>query len=255
MNRSFVIVSSGRSGSTLLIQLLNCHPEITCKGELLNRNYLQTHNLRGASSSTLINYILASLIPSKMFLSYTGFKLFNEQMEFCNLHLKDVLTALFYPHVIILYRENMLETYVSLEIAFKTDVWYSEGRGTSERIEIDWQKFVDYAVTERVRWKRSMMEMSMHSEVLFVSYEELIGNRNKAMNRIFQFLNVDMCHVEAASKKQNPLSLQEKIINFEQIEQKILQSEDSYTITKEWLETIHVHTTGKQKLYNVTFTH
>lgn len=250
MNRSFVILSSGRSGSTLLIQLLNCHPKITCKGELLNRNNLQTHNLRAASSSTLINYVLASLVPSKIFLPYTGFKLFNEQLEFCNLHLKDLLTALFYPRVVILYRESMLETYVSLEIAFKTDVWYSEGSGTSERIEIDWQKFVDYATTERVRWKRSMAEISMHSQVLFVSYEELMGNRDKTMNRVFQFLNLDMCYVEAASKKQNPLPIKEKIINYEQIEQKMLQSEDSsYTVTKDWLEMICVHTsTGKKKL-------
>ena len=249
MNRSFVILSSGRSGSTLLVQLLNCHPKVTCKGELLNRNCLQMHNLRGARGSTLINYILASLIPSKMLLSYTGFKLFNEQLEFCNLHLRDLLTALFCPHVIVLYRENMLETHVSLEIAFKTDVWYSENRSsTSERIEIDWHKFIDYAVTEKVRWKRSVMEIPMYSKVLFVSYEELIGNRSEAMNRIFQFLNLDVCHVEATSKKQNPLSLEEKVINYEQIEQKMLQSEDgSYTITKEWLKTLCKHTTGKQK--------
>lgn len=238
MNRSFVILSSGRSGSTLLVQLLNCHQKIACKGELLNRNYMQVHNLHGANNRTLISYILASLIPSKIWLPYTGFKLFNEQLEFCNLHLKDLLTALFCPRVIILYRENMLETYVSLEIAFKTDVWYSEGSGSSEKIKIDWQKFVDYVMTERARWKRSMMDMSVYSdhEMLFISYEELIGDRNKTMNKIFQFLNIEMCHVEATSKKQNPLPLKEKIINYEQIEQKMLQSGNNYAITKEWLK-------------------
>ena len=248
MNRTFVILSSGRSGSTLLIQLLNCHPKIACKGELLNRNYLQLHNLRGASSRVLINYILATLIPSKVWLPYIGFKLFNEQLEFCSLHLKDILTALFCPHVIILYRENILETYVSLEIAFKTDVWYSEGSGTSEKIEVDWKNFVDYAMTEKARWKSSMQEMSMYSdrEVLFISYEELIGDRNKTMNNIFRFLNIDMCHVEAASKKQNPLPLKEKVINYEQIKQKILQSGDNYTITKEWLKMICTDTTRGQ---------
>jgi len=236
MNRSFVILSSGRSGSTFLIQLLNCHPEIVCKGELLNRNYLQVHNLHGANSRVLINYILASLIPSKFWLPFTGFKLFNEQLEFCSLHLKDLLTALFYPRMIVLYRESMLETYVSLQIAFKTDVWYSESNDISEKTKIDWQEFVDYAKTEKARWKRSMMELSMNNEVLFVSYEELIGDMNKTMARIFKFLNLDMCHVEAASKKQNPLPLQEKIINYEQIEQNMLESGDSYTIKEEWLK-------------------
>ena len=245
MNRSFVILSSGRSGSTLLVQLLNCHHDIACKGELLNRNYLQVYHLRGASSRVLINYILASLIPLKLWLPYTGFKLFNEQLEYCSLHLKHLLGALFYPHMIILYRESMLETYVSLQIAFKTDVWYSEISSTSERIRIDWQEFVDYATTERTRWKRSMMEMSKYNTVLFTSYEQLIGDKNKTVNKIFQFLNLSTCHVEAASKKQNPLPLKEKILNFDQIEQKILQSEDSYIITEEWLKTMW--TVGKQK--------
>ena len=245
VNRSFVILSSGRSGSTLLVQLLNCHPNVACKGELLNRNCLQIYNLRGATSPTLINYILASLIPSKLFLLYTGFKLFNEQLEFCNLRLKDILTSLLYPHVIILYRENMLETYVSLEIAFKTDVWYSEDGGSGERIKLDWQKFLDYAETERARWKRSMMDMPVYSKVLFISYEELIENRNKTMSRIFQFMGLDMCHVEAASKKQNPLSLKEKIINYDQIKQRVLECEESYAITKQWLEMMCSCTTAK----------
>ena len=248
MNRSFVILSSGRSGSTMLVQLLNSHPNVVCKGELLNRHCLQIYDLRGASSATLINYILASLIPSKLFLSYTGFKLFNEQLEFCSLRLKDILTALLYPHVIILYREKMLETYVSLEIAFKSDVWYSEDGGTGERIKLDWQKFLDYAETEKVRWKRSMMDVPMYSKVLFVSYEELIENRNKTMSRIFQFMGLNMCHVRAASKKQNPLPLNEKIINYDQIKWKVLECEESYTITKQWLEMMCIDTTEKQKL-------
>ncbi len=32
----FIIFGQGRSGSTLLKQLLDSHPEITCEGELLN---------------------------------------------------------------------------------------------------------------------------------------------------------------------------------------------------------------------------
>ena len=249
MNRSFVILSSGRSGSTLLIQLLNCHPKVACKGELLNRNFLQEHNLHGASSHTLVNYILASLIPPKIWLPYTGFKLFNEQLEFCNLCLKDLLTALFKPRMIILFRESILETYISLEIAFKTGVWYSEGSGTNEKTKIDWQKFEDYAMTERARWKRSMVDTSAYSdcEVLFVSYEELMGDRNKMMNKIFHFLNIEMCHVEAASKKQNPLPLREKIINYKQIEQKMLQSRGDYIITEEWLETIRLGTLERER--------
>ena len=45
MNRSFIILSSGRSGSTMLVQLLNCHPAILCHSELLNRDDLKWYGL------------------------------------------------------------------------------------------------------------------------------------------------------------------------------------------------------------------
>lgn len=236
MNRSFVILSSARSGSTLLRFLLNGHPKVTCMGELLNRNYLQNNQLCRASSHVLVNYILASLLPLKLWLPFTGFKLFHEQMEFCNLRFKDILSALLYPPVIVLFRENMLETYTSLQIAFKTDVWYSEGNTRRERIDIDWQEFVGYVKALRERWKRSMMDIPMNSKVFFVSYEELTANKDKTMNNIFQFLNLDNCYVDTTSKKQNSPLLMEKIINYKQIEQLILQNYPNYTITKNWLK-------------------
>lgn len=39
LEKRFVIVSGGRSGSTLLVDLLGSHPEITCDPELLNERF------------------------------------------------------------------------------------------------------------------------------------------------------------------------------------------------------------------------
>ncbi|XP_065901581.1 uncharacterized protein [Dysidea avara] len=238
MNRSFIILSSARSGSTLLRFLLNGHPKITCLGELLNRKFLNNHQLCGMSSYVLVNYILASLLPRKLWLPFTGFKLFHEQMEFCNLRFEEILAALLCPPVIVLFRENMLDTYTSLQIAFKTDVWYSEDESSrEERIEIDWQEFVGYVANLRERWKRSMMGIPLNAKVFFVSYEELTTNKDRTMNKIFQFLNLEDCNVETTAKKQNPLSLREKIINYKQIKELTLQNHFDYTITKHWLRT------------------
>ena len=35
--KKFIIFAQGRSGSTLLVSLMNCHKEIFCDGEILNR--------------------------------------------------------------------------------------------------------------------------------------------------------------------------------------------------------------------------
>ena len=77
MNRSFIILSSGRSGSTMLVQLLNCHPAILCHSELLNRDDLKGYGLirEGrpcVSSHRLIKYTMAQLVPWKPWLPYTG---------------------------------------------------------------------------------------------------------------------------------------------------------------------------------------
>jgi len=238
MNRSFVILTSARSGSTYLRLLLDDHPKITCWGELLNRKYLP---LCETSSHVLVNYILTALLPIKLWLPYTGFKVFHEQLEFCYLHFGQILTALLHPPIIILFRKNMLETYTSLQISLKTDVWNTEDGSTAkECIEIEWQKFVEYVATIRRRWRRNMTEIPPNSKVLFVSYEELTANKDKSLSKIFEFLNLENCDVKAILKKQNPLPLIERITNYKQIEQMVLQNHLDHTITEQWLRTLWV---------------
>jgi len=241
MNRSFVILSSARSGSTYLRLLLDDHPKITCLGELLNRQHLPDDQLCKASSCVLVNYILSSLLPSKFWLPFTGFKVFHEQMEFCNLCFERVLSALLCPKVIVLFRENMLETYSSLQISLKTGIWCTEdGNTKNERIEIDWKEFVEYVAIIRERWKRNLMIIPKNAEIYFVSYEELTADKDKTMNNIFKFLNLEACTVEAKIKKQNPQPLMERIMNYKQIDKLASKNHLDYTILKQWLKTLWI---------------
>ena len=239
MNKSFVIVSSGRSGSTLLVQLLNCHPNIRCKGELLNRSTLKRHDMVGEGNRILIDYILASLLLwAPPWIPYTAFKVFNEQLQYCHLRLKEVILALSNPPVIVLYRKNMLETFVSLQIAFRNNIWYSETVTNSDSIVVNWEQFAEYVDTERNRWKMSMSDLSGQTRKLFISYEELTSRQTDSMNKIFMFLGLDSCLVivQADSKRQNPLSLPKKVKNYQQIAQEVMKDEANYTITSEWLQ-------------------
>ena len=109
-NRSFLVISSARSGSSLLIQFLRCHPSIACPFlEPLNREVLKKHKLIGAKAD-MLNYFRAQLLPRKSWIPYTACKVFGEQLQYCRLSLED-LFALRDPPVVVLYRENMLETY------------------------------------------------------------------------------------------------------------------------------------------------
>ena len=236
MNKSFVILSSGRSGSTLLVQLLNCHPSIQCRGELLNREDIQKRKLVGAKDDHLINYILAQLLPLKIWLAFTGFKIFNEQLEYCKLSFAKLLTALRNPPVIVSYRENFLETFVSLKIAFQTDIWYSEKRANEYAIEVDWEEFKNYMNVERARCAKTVSLISPKCKHLFISFEELEADQTVVIERIFSFLNLEFCPTSAVSIRQNPLPLHEKITNYKDIMEKIKECNSCIHLTSDWLD-------------------
>lgn len=235
-NRPFVVLSSGRSGSSFLVQFLNCHNRITCLGELLNRELLEDQGLIGASENYLIDYVSGSLLSFNFWRPCTGFKLFNEQLEYCKLSLGVFLGRLQYPSVIVLYRENLLETFVSLKIAFQNNIWYSESTVNDTRIEVVWEEFYRYTVTERTRWKHSMSQIPPLCNLLLVSYEEMTRNQTSATKDIFSFLGLIPYSCTATSKRQNPLPLNEKVINYDEIMEKITEHKLSICLTENWLK-------------------
>lgn len=236
MNRSFIVLSSGRSGSELLVGLLKCHPDLECYWEILNREELLQYRLRGASGRSLTNYILARLLPLKPWFPYIGFKLFNEQLEYCRLPLGDLLDALHNPPVIVLYRENLLETFVSLKIAFKTNVWYSEDKVHHCSIEVDWAEFKEYVDMERRRWRRSMSALQRHRAIL-VSFEELKEKKQESASRLFAFLGVKSeLEVKASTIRQNPLPLERKVVNYQEVLQQAAACGCDITLNLEWLQ-------------------
>lgn len=232
MNRSFVIVSSGRSGSTLLVQLLNTNKRIQCSMEPLNRELLDKHQLEGADSRTLLNYMLAMLLPGNLWLRYTGFKLFNEQLEYCNLGLQEVVRGLHHPPIIVLYRENLLETFVSLKIAFQNNIWYSENQVNNCSVEVDWDEFYLYAEGERMRWKKTISDLRGMRKII-ISFDELTGSQQKeTMHRLFAFLNLEVdqsTHIVPCSVRQNPQTLEKKIVNYHETMERVHRS--GYPIT------------------------
>lgn len=176
--------------------------------------------------------MLAMLLPANLWLRYTGFKLFNEQLEYCNLGLQEVIQGLHHPPVIVLYRENLLETYVSLKIAFQNNIWYSENQVNDCSIDVDWDDFYLYAEGERKRWKKTMSDLRGTKKIV-VSFDELTGNPQKeTMHRLFTFLNLEVDHgipIVPYSIRQNPQKLEKKIVNYHEIMERVHRS--GYPIT------------------------
>ena len=235
---SFLILSAGRSGSTLLMQYLRCHPEITCSlTEPLNGKTLRLHGLPGSnvSPATLINYLMAQLLSWRR---RAGCKIFCQQLEFYRISFSDLSTALRDPPVIVLFREDALATYVSLQLAFKTDVWFSQDeKRECTTIEVDPEDYRGHAEWQRERWRNTLSAFvgRANKRVHFISYEELVSDKERTLEGVFSFLGLPPCKTVAFSKRQNPFGLRETISNYEDIEEK-LNSFSCNVLTKEWMK-------------------
>lgn len=108
-----LILSNPRSGSSLLQDLLNCHGEVQIVEELLNDEF-------GVIENPLEH---VKLILSELHETIVGFKVFPEQIYQRNLIFSELLTATAANHVIVLWRENILESFCSRCIAGLSGEW------------------------------------------------------------------------------------------------------------------------------------
>ena len=234
--QSFLVLSTGRSGSTLLMQYLRCHPEISCElDEPLNPETLFPKGLLRASPVLLIDYVMAQLLSWRRL---AGCKILCQQFEEYRVRLADLLTALRDPLVIVLFREDVLATYVSLQLALKTDVWYSEEeKRECDTIEVDPEEFSGHAKWQRERWRKTLSALvgRTNKKVHFLSYEELITDKERTLEEVFSFLGLPPCKTVAKSKRQNPFGLRKMISNYEDIEKR-LNSFSCNVLTKEWMK-------------------
>ena len=231
--RRLLVLSSGRSGSTLMRQYLNCHPGIRLYGELLEEEDSKSIS---RDADDLITYVTASLASLRglfrfwPFVSYTGFKVFNEQLVRTGIDISHLIRRLNNPRVIVLYRRDLLETYVSLEIAFRSGCWYTGTKSNAIAVDVEWDELVQFVDTERQRWKSSLNGLRDYKDVVFVTFEELTKHRDETMNKIFQFLDLSEVPVAAESIRQNPLPLGEKIRNFDYIHKQMHKKGDNFQL-------------------------
>ncbi len=210
---TFLVVSAGRSGSTLLVNLLNCHPDVTCHGEILNPEQSGYPGIERDDCDRIILHVRS--VFESLQCPRTGAKIHISQLEELSLPLDRLTNVLRQPRIVLLYRRNLLATYVSLLIAQRNGRWYSRGLVNRVAVRIDWERFLEYAVTERRRWQAVLGQRSTPVHVL--TYEQLRGGLQKHMDRVFGFLGLPTHPVRASSVRQNPWPLSRKIVNFDDL--------------------------------------
>lgn len=216
--QKFVIITRSRTGSNLLVSLLNNHPNIHSEGEVFRR-------IGGTSCLEIWNSIFTSKLSR---IKYVGFKIFYyHPLDSDDISVWNYLKEDHEIKVIHLRRENMLQTIVSRKIAGKTDVWSSAGNNklplserqiflTAQECNSEFSKTED---NERL----TRDNFSTHP-FLEVTYEDLVDNNQKVMNNIFEFLGIPSFLVSSKLKKQNGESLSNLITNFNSLKQEFVNT-------------------------------
>ena len=213
VDQRFAIVGNARTGSNYLLDGLKSSPAIRMYHEIF-----ADHNRRiGEDFDRVFSMVFQ---PESKSTKIVGFKVFynhlteNEWQKF--LACKDL-------KIIHLIRRNRLRTVISLEIAFKTGQWTKSGNSHSgkvqeKRLRLDPSKLIKRL--EQIEQGETTARIHFQDrQILEVIYEELVKSPQSLFESVGKYLGVDGIDPgKIRLRRQNPESLQQLIINYDEIE-------------------------------------
>lgn len=233
----FVVLAEMRTGSNYLEANLNALDGVTCHGEAFNPQFIGypnrteilgiTQSARDVSPKDLIAAVKAERAGRNTVMS--GFRYFND-------HDPRVLdTILTDPRCAkIVLTRNPVESYVSRKIAAATGQWkltnVSHARSDTISFEaVEFERHV--SVLQEFQLQILYALQTTGQTAFYIDYEDLrdLG----VMNGLAEWLGVParLTALDKKLKKQNPEPLEDKVINFEEME-RALSGVDRFNLTR-----------------------
>jgi len=223
----FAIIGAMRSGSNLLERSLDHHDDLVCFGELFNPDFVGSPEPEKAIDFSLKKreqdpHSLLDWMRDNADGHVPGFRIFPNHNETILEHvIKDDACA-----KIILTR-NLIDSFVSLKLAQKTDQWRMGDVDTKidAKIDFDWSEFETYLAEHR-RFHKSVRRGLQKSgtSALLVDYEDL--QNLDTLNGIAKFVGSQKTSgkLKFRSSKQNAYALSEKVANYYQVTDEFKQN-------------------------------
>jgi LPS sulfotransferase NodH len=243
-NDRFIILTTARTGSNLLARSLNRATGITCHGEIMKKDFKQ----EGSSEKFFLNLAEQSGLPK----SYLEQLQLNNPAEFLKLIFSPkqqgtIGFKLFYYHaqedlrnqlwqvlqqhkeikIIHLIRENLLDTYISLQYAHLTKQWilptfaYKDKidqieRYDQEMLSIKPQILLDFFENTSKKVRENKIRFAQHN-YLEIYYENLDNQYNQELTKVFNFLEVSPFVKAQPTLKQRSKTNRERIKNYQEL--------------------------------------
>lgn len=216
--QKFMVLTRSRTGSNLLISLLNSHPLIHAEYEVFAR-------IRGRSVKQVFNKTYSKQ-PQKV--KAVGFKLFyyhpiddKHQVKALWDHLSNDREI----RIIHLKRRNKLRMIVSRTIAEQQDIWSQKGARLDQSHEVESKRIMlseaalEKEFLESVDLESQYAERLINHNILDIYYENMVENVDAATGQIFDFLGLPPYQPKTSFRKQNIEPLSELISNYASLRQ------------------------------------
>lgn len=237
--RRFVIVGIARTGSTMLISMLNAHRQALVFGEIFRRPDLIGWDVQPYASLTADRQLALYRSDPCRFLDTAVFRRWPRQ-------LRAVGFKVFYyharnaPHVAVwdylardtdilvihIRRRNILAQFLSLQLAHMTDVW---AIGEARRPDAPPIPLEPEACRRHFEWVRTLEceadAFFANHKVLRMEYEALVADQGREQSRVQSFLGLDEQAISAKTRRQRTVPLSQGIANFDELEREFRGTE------------------------------
>jgi len=212
----FIIITPGRSGSTLLQSMIDQHPDATCLGEVLHldnttaQQHWKMHagrkskRLRESKRFTNIEMAISEIEATYPMSKVCGFKMLYPQMKF------DEVRG---PIRVIHLTRDPVECAASIHLALATGNWHKtapgfkslwvDGSTKSRSISLDPELFRNYLV----QWNRadSAVRSIVDADILHLDYSQLTEDFLACSQIVYTWLELDLAFKpEIAVLKSSP---------------------------------------------------
>lgn len=224
----FCIITAQRTGSSMLVDLLNSHPELICYREVfldqveipteihyidfVSKNIKNKLKHRFFRKNNIYNHLDNLYKRTK---KVTGFKLMiNQIMQY-----PEVLDYLYKNKIklICLKRNNLVERYFSLERAIRTGLWWTRNKKDVQPIKIKLKtENLIKKLNQLSLEDKEISRISEKSNAILITYEDLQlkASFDKQVSNIEAFLGVHNRKLHTIHQKITTSPLSENISNY-----------------------------------------
>ena len=241
------MLHAGRSGSSVLGNLLHQHPEIVWDREVFKPGRIEALCGNGPAKGLAQRPLtVLRLLMSRAGRRFYGFETQLTQLERLGLELPDYverLVGMKFTHFIVLERKNTLRRIASVLVGRSAARWHltqADGEPALERIHFGIEDLnlrgQPKPLLQHLRDSRDTFglldECLRDKQVLRLSYEDDIAERpERAYRRVCEFLGLQPSEVSVLLRKTNPFPLRQMVTNFEDLERALAGTEFAWMLS------------------------